>query len=458
MSFLKFSQLQKTAGATQQQIDSAVKKLNLSSPEELLNLVNAADPTPEKKFESWLIRQLSNKNIRLPEDNARVQQVLSNFIIYSNKRQLKFRDINQYPKIHDLERELEEKSGTEFNEKELLTVERLRKFPGVQVFEGSSYVIAAISNKDSLETLGMGTKWCTRKDYNHGNTYAQKYLSESKTGNVYIVYEDTGDGSLEKIYQFEDTFDQVMDVEDNPVDIDSNLSTDIQDMFNTLNIPNSSSARVFMYLKTGDEDELFNLIYHGSVDGDAVAEYFNQHFSSYSSNEPSETDWRMAVEFGIRNHAFEWYSSYNCPSVSLALIYATNVSEERMDSLEEFLFEDIDTDHYWESLEISDLWDYYKKLVKPEIESSEEEDDYTSEDNWGDLFKKLVEKMYINKDYRITLNMEMSDVLEMLNTFHLSPDFYLSKLEKDSKEYNDFKQKLIQEGYIPELLEHDWGI
>ena len=59
----KYSQLY-LAGATKQQIDTAAKRLNLT-PEELLKLVNEADPTNEKKFEAWLIKQLVFKNIRL---------------------------------------------------------------------------------------------------------------------------------------------------------------------------------------------------------------------------------------------------------------------------------------------------------------------------------------------------------------------------------------------------------
>jgi hypothetical protein len=454
VSILKFSNLNKVAGATQQQIDSAVKKLKLSSPEELLNLVNAADPTPEKKFESWLIRQLSNKNIRLPEDNARVQQVLNNFIVYSNKRQLKFRDINQYPKIHDLEKELEEKSKVEFNEKEILTIERLRKFPGVQVFEGSSYVIAAISDKDSLETLGMGTKWCTRKDYNGGETYAQHYLSQAITGRVYIVYDDIGN-SLEKEIQFEDTFDQVMDVDDYPVTVDRYLVEDIQKMFMSGNIPHADVALFNLAVKTGDTDEIWYLLNDGNASKELVEKYFDYEFGGYSGREPSDSDWGFAVEYGVKHHAFEYYSPYSCESVSTVLQYAVNVGEMRIESLEEFLFEDLWTDKHWQELNVEDLWEYFKQLVVPEL-NEEDSKEFNTKEGWLKLFITIFSKRKI--DSRIQIPSNRAFLIEFYNFFQQSSSLILQLLKEDPKAFKEFRKLLKKEGFLPELLEHDWGV
>ena len=67
--------LEYLAGATQEQIVSAAKSLGITA-EQLLKLTGDVDPTPEHKFEAWLIKQLKFKNIRLPEDGGRVKKVL----------------------------------------------------------------------------------------------------------------------------------------------------------------------------------------------------------------------------------------------------------------------------------------------------------------------------------------------------------------------------------------------
>jgi len=73
----------------------------------------------------------------------------------------------------------------------------------------------------ALETLGLGTKWCTRGDYRGGNSFAAQYLSD---GDMYVVIKNRQKYAQ---FNFNRNHDQlsgeltvdltVMDVRDNPM-------------------------------------------------------------------------------------------------------------------------------------------------------------------------------------------------------------------------------------------------
>lgn len=202
---LKYSFL-KTAGATQQQIDAASKKLGISS-ENLLSLANQFDPTKEKKFEAWVVKQMGFENIRLPEDGNRLKQVLEDFIKLSNKKQLSKRDINQYPRIHDLEAEIDKIKGIEVTQETSSKLQEYLALNGVTLFaQNSEWLILAVDDPGSASQLASGTKWCTSDP-----ATAEGYISEFWLG---IIFKKTGT-SLEKMYQMTADFQNFMDVKDN---------------------------------------------------------------------------------------------------------------------------------------------------------------------------------------------------------------------------------------------------
>lgn len=205
MTLLKYSTLKYFAGATKEQIAAAAKKLNIT-PEELLNLVHNVDPTNEKKFEAWLIKQMSFKNIRLPEDGNRVTQVLNDFISLSNKKQLKQRDIQQYRRIHDLEAEIDAIKGAEVTED---TSDKLKEYlalPGVDIFgQNNEWLILTVSEPESASKLALGTKWCTSDP-----TTAEDYIEDKY---LLVIFKKTG-SNLEKMYQATWDLTQFMDLKD----------------------------------------------------------------------------------------------------------------------------------------------------------------------------------------------------------------------------------------------------
>ena len=102
----KYSQLNKQAAATKDQILAVSKKLN-KTPEEIVKLTSEVDPT--KKYEVWLLKQMAFLNIRLPEDAERVQNTLKKFEQLNLHRQLQYQNINQYKTIMELEVEIKNK-------------------------------------------------------------------------------------------------------------------------------------------------------------------------------------------------------------------------------------------------------------------------------------------------------------------------------------------------------------
>jgi hypothetical protein len=151
-----------------------------------------------KKYWKWVLQQWYYGNIKLPEDSTRITEVLTQFD--KNKPKLAKKDINQYKKPNDLEQSLGIHAQTQKTSLNL---------PGVEiVHEKGPYITAKVSDPESLAKLGMGTKWCTRADY--PDCMADDYIHEY--GHIYIVFRD-----FEPFVQYTPDYEQVMDVNDEPV-------------------------------------------------------------------------------------------------------------------------------------------------------------------------------------------------------------------------------------------------
>ena len=208
MPICKYSQLY-SAGATKEQINAVAKKLN-TTPELLLEIVHAYDPTKEKKFEAWLIKQVGFENIILPEDGRRVEQVLKDFIALSNKKQLSKRDIQQYKRIHDLEAEIDEVKGIEVSGDLSHKLKEYLQLPGVSVLgQNKEWFILEVTEPSSAVPLALGTKWCTS-----AKETANHYIVNHK--NLYVVFKKQGT-SLEKWAQFTGNFTQFMNLQDHRI-------------------------------------------------------------------------------------------------------------------------------------------------------------------------------------------------------------------------------------------------
>ncbi len=206
---VKYSQL-KQAGATKQQIDAATKKLNLTA-EELLYLVNKADPTPEHKFEAWLIKQLVLGKIKLPADSRKVQDKLLMFMSLINKKQIKEKDINKYSYeelTQEIDRILDQDVSSEDTNNKLLSL------PGVEIFgQNRDWFILKSEDPESSVALASGTKWCT----------SNIETAEEYESGLLIVFKKMGK-HLEKMFQFTPDGYDFKDIQDNnPTHIEDSL-------------------------------------------------------------------------------------------------------------------------------------------------------------------------------------------------------------------------------------------
>jgi len=243
----KYSQLYLSA-ATKEQINSVAKKLG-KSPEEIVQLVAEADISGKKTYEVWLLKQLALNNIILPEDAERVKKTLRDFEQLNNRNQLKYKNINQYPKIHDLEAEIRELKGDNLSEAFSFDVQKYLQLPGVEVYgQNSDWLILKVSNAESLTKTSDSTEWCTL-----GKQWATKYITED--GFQCVVFKKEN-GKLIKYAQFSPDFTQFKDIHDEEI---MELPNSLYDIVEEISYKNSqlikrmSAQRIFKILQEEKE-------------------------------------------------------------------------------------------------------------------------------------------------------------------------------------------------------------
>ncbi len=199
----------KLTGIKREQLEVAAKKLGLA-PEDLLNIAHSLDPTKEKKFEVWLMKQLSFGNIKVYAEGEKVFKLLSEFISLSNKKQLKERDINQYPRISDLEEEISSVKGIQISEGNSGKLQEFLEVKGISIFaQNTDWLILRIDDPEAAVKLSSGTKWCTSKLES-----AEHYLSNSK--GLYVVFQKAGE-NLQKSAMFSGNFAEVGNLKDETI-------------------------------------------------------------------------------------------------------------------------------------------------------------------------------------------------------------------------------------------------
>lgn len=208
MFFQSFVQF--VAGSTKEQQEATAKALEWSV-EEVLREAGQADPTPEKRFEAWLLKQMKFENIRLPEDRVRVHDLLVDFQKLFNKKQLpdEVRDINRVKTITDLEKVIDGIKGTPIIPETSEDLAEILALPGTLVSSMSSdWVIIEVRDAQTASKLASGTKWCTSAA-GTAESYIEHY------GFLHVVYARHGQ-SLTKMFQFTGDYSQFMDLQDVP--------------------------------------------------------------------------------------------------------------------------------------------------------------------------------------------------------------------------------------------------
>lgn len=212
----------------------------------VIEAILQADPDEGKRFSLWLttlinrgfvgvtgvIAATPNTQVRLPEDNPRIQKVLLAFQKALKKLPPDQRDITRFKDFYTVEDAVDKliQAGA------VVAATSARKVPGAEiVYQTPPYVVYKVDRTrvqgkrvydgappptpeadmatriKAIETLGMGppeTKWCTRAAYS-SQTMARHYLA---TADMYVIYKD-GKPFIQKCGK------QVMDVNDRSVQL-----------------------------------------------------------------------------------------------------------------------------------------------------------------------------------------------------------------------------------------------
>src|SRR5271157_2096271 len=188
-----------------------------TSPEQLIQAIATADPTPNKELTFWLCLNYAKDGIQRWEDIGRAVEALQKFKALLRKPNLtpplQIRDINQIkglPALEDIVETYKEKdvqSNSEIADKEEQNFYKTGK--AQLVLNTSQAKVVIPKTKEASKFFGKGTRWCTAAEKNN------MFSTYNKQGPLYIVMIK---GTKEK-YQFHFETEQFMDVQDKEIDI-----------------------------------------------------------------------------------------------------------------------------------------------------------------------------------------------------------------------------------------------
>jgi len=168
--------------------------------EEILEQLEAGDPTKNKMYVLWLIRQYLNKQFRL-EDMTRVRGVLRAYHGVKSRLPLEQRDIGRmtYYALEDL-------VDSFTYAPQVSEPSQYSQIPNLKILYDGPYGFLAIpKTKKASCAVGSGTKWCTSARKNN------LFHDYNEQGNLYVWIEK-GDK-----YQFHFEDQQFMDSRDRPI-------------------------------------------------------------------------------------------------------------------------------------------------------------------------------------------------------------------------------------------------
>jgi hypothetical protein len=173
-----------------------------------------------KEYHQWVTNLLNNQRFAFipSEDGPRLFEALKNFSLIKTRGLPIEKDINQYKDLVQLETAVAQFSGTGSKAGGFLQHNPL-SLPGVQLFKTlkDGTAVYRVSNADSLAKLGIGTKWCTREEYEP--CQAQRYIQ--KYQNIYVFVQGG-----KPIMQMTPDLNQVMDVNDKDTSLPRELYGD----------------------------------------------------------------------------------------------------------------------------------------------------------------------------------------------------------------------------------------
>ncbi len=204
-------------------LEKAAKKLNLPV-QELFELAIKADPTARLKqggeilgcdYLSWIVRQMTFENVRLPEDNERLKTALGQFDKAKRSGAIQIeRDINKYKfggrdtqnaaQLLDLEEVLDALSGKKSKRQ---TMKQMKLEGTEDVKETANYKLLQILTPEAASVYSKNTRWCTS---NAGT--AKNYMRNN--GGLFLIFKKEPDGSMTKLAQMTGDYTQIQNVLD----------------------------------------------------------------------------------------------------------------------------------------------------------------------------------------------------------------------------------------------------
>lgn len=176
------------------------------TPEDTLVSIEQIDPTKNKQYVLWLVKQLVKRQFRL-EDAPRVTELLNNFISVKSRLPLDQRDIGRFDfyKLDDL---IDKTMNIELEKDTATSNGTFPVVPDSKVlYNGPLGQLAIPETEEASCELGRGTKWCTAsaKDnmYGHYSKRGPLYVWRDKNGGKYQLHFET--------QQFMDAKDHTID-------------------------------------------------------------------------------------------------------------------------------------------------------------------------------------------------------------------------------------------------------
>ena len=158
------------------------------TPEDVLAQAEAMDPTKNKQYVLWLVKQLVKKQFRL-EDATRVTELLKNFISVKNRLPLDQRDIGRFDfyKLDDL---IDKTMNVELEKDTATSNATFPVVPDSKVlYNGPLGQLSIPETKEASCELGRGTKWCTAAEKNN------MFSDYSTDGPLYVWRDKNGENT-----------------------------------------------------------------------------------------------------------------------------------------------------------------------------------------------------------------------------------------------------------------------
>lgn len=149
--------------------------------EETFEKIVDCDPTPEKKYSSWLLKLYSKSNLNL-NDLPTLREVVKMHSSLKDKIPVEFRDINKFDSVISFMFSMNVWFTNRFVENEN-NIKHLRN-GGDMLFENDDISIVKVLSFEGSTNYGSSTSWCTLR--------FDSYISYAKSGNLYIIIPKSG--------------------------------------------------------------------------------------------------------------------------------------------------------------------------------------------------------------------------------------------------------------------------